>query len=768
MVSGSAGRRQWIRSWGRGDRPAGSELLASDVLDSYRVADDVLDLDGRVPVHYFTYTPNFGDLLSPWIVEKLTGREVVLADREQPHYTVIGSILNECTDSSIAWGTGTYGSEGVRELSRNMRITAVRGPLTRSKLAADHGFGLAVPEVYGDAALLAPLVYRPDVTQTHEYGFVVRWSERRWARAKYGPDIKLIDFARTDIEEVIRDLLSCRKIITSSLHGLIVADAYGIPNAWLASGTPRGGEYKFYDYFASVKKFRTPQRFDAAAADRVTGELLEEAFTFHGDPIDYDPRPLLDACPFLKRASTPAADLDPASRIAESRSRREPNKLRRTVPGVQELLPSLGFFGGTAADHLSVRVTEPVQELRLFLPAKQPGQLDLRGIQLAKAGRPVHVDAPKVTIEQSSFAGSADNASFNGPVRTTRQPGAWWVARFDAPVDVDEVRVLNQLDHRGVRGQRLNVAVIGGDDTEIARCSVDSDKAVTATLRLIHDITSISIEPTDLASADAGTELRRRVVDELVARLGDGMQGRSAREHQLLFALIPTRAADVELTDNDLRLLGCLLAKERRRVSGASTSVRSFGNVLNTRELLDRIEEATNEAAQMIGADPVTLTRKGFRAGEVLKRRHAAYLQLLDRALVTIRGLGFTPVLGSGTLLGAVRDGEFLPYDDDIDVLAHAPAESDWSKLADRVREMGWEVRTHKSGFHLIDPESRLHIDVHPAPTDDPDALLPVSTVMLRGRAYPAPADPKAILEARYGSGWSSPDRYYGWPWPLD
>lgn len=764
--SGSSDRRFWGRSRRDGARPTAPDLLTSDLIADYQVADDLLEVDGRVPVHYFTYTPNFGDLLSPWIVEKLTGRQVRLADRDQPHYTVIGSILNECTDSSIAWGTGTYGSEGVRELSRKMRITAVRGPLTRSKLAADHGFGLAVPEVYGDPALLAPLVYRPDVPKTHEYGFVVRWSERRWARATYGPDIKLIDFARTDIEEVIRDLLSCRKIITSSLHGLIVADAYGIPNAWLASGTPRGGEYKFYDYFASVKKFRTPQRFDAAAAEEVTGELLESAFTFQGDAIDFDPRPLLDACPFLRRAKDPAAtDLDAASRISESRKQRDSNKLRRTVAGVPSLLPSLGFFGGTAADHLSVRVAEPIQEIRLFLPAKQPGQLDLRGVQLAEAGRPLRLDAGKVTIEQSSYAGDSRTATINGQVRTARQPGAWWVARFDAPVDADEVRVLNQLDHRGVRARRLNLAVIGSTGSEIARRSCDSDTAVRDTLRLIEDLTEIAIDPDDLETVAAGAELRSRVVEAMAARFDEDPAARSAREHQLLIGLLPTDSG--ELTDNDLRLLGYLLAAERRRVSGAATSVRSFSRVLTTSDLLDRVEQETRSAAERIGTDPVTLTRKGFRSGEVLRRRRDAYLQLLDRTLVTLRGLGLSPVLGSGTLLGAVREGTFLPFDDDIDVLVPIGPADQTEELAGRVRTMGWEVRLHKSGFHVIDPENRLQIDVHLAATDDLDAMLPATTVTLDGREFPAPADPKSYLESRYGPGWSSRDRYHGWPWTL-
>ncbi len=266
----------------------------------YRIADLLLTDDGEVPLTWFTYKTNFGDLMSPWLLEKMTGRKAVRADTTRPHYVMIGSIINKGTPHSIFWGTGTYGTEAKREVDAEARYTAVRGPLTRSKLGAAMAFGIDVPAVYGDPALLAPLYFHPTVKVTHEYGVVVRWKERAWAKATYGPGVKLIDFARGDIEEVIREMLSCRRILSSSLHGLIVADAYGIPNAWLASGTPRGGEFKFHDYFASVRKLRTAQTFDPAAQE-VTAELLRRSLEFDGRLIDFNYRTLLDACPFLER-----------------------------------------------------------------------------------------------------------------------------------------------------------------------------------------------------------------------------------------------------------------------------------------------------------------------------------------------------------------------------------------------------------------------------------------------------------------------------------
>src|SRR5699024_10192689 len=162
-------------------------------------------------------------------------------------------------------------------------------------------FGIDAPQVYGDPAPLAPLYYYPKVKITHDFGVVVRWKERSWAKAKYGSGVELIDFARGDVEEVIRDMLSCRKILSSSLHGLIVADAYGIPNAWLESGTPRGGEFKSHDSFASVHKRRAPQSCSPDAQE-VTSQVLKEKSDFDARPITFNYRKLLDACPFLTRA----------------------------------------------------------------------------------------------------------------------------------------------------------------------------------------------------------------------------------------------------------------------------------------------------------------------------------------------------------------------------------------------------------------------------------------------------------------------------------
>jgi pyruvyltransferase len=134
---------------------------------------------------------------------------------------------------------------------------------------------------------------------------VVRHSEIVWRSLKAGAGVRLIDLASGDVETVTREIMSCKRIISSSLHGLVIADAYGIPNAWLGSdgreggSRPNGGEYKFYDYFAAVSKIRHAQYIDVGTT-LVDADALTRQVIFDGRPLDFDYRFLLDSCPFLQ------------------------------------------------------------------------------------------------------------------------------------------------------------------------------------------------------------------------------------------------------------------------------------------------------------------------------------------------------------------------------------------------------------------------------------------------------------------------------------
>ncbi len=291
---------------------AESEYAGPDELralrESYRPADGLPLVGGCIPLVWWTDTANYGDLLSPWLVGRVAQRPVVFAPPKHESYVAVGSVVTRARKKgSTVWGSGSFGSERRSLFKSGAHYRAVRGPLTRSRLL---DVGIDCPRVYGDPALLVPMYFWPQVEKTHEVGIVIRHSEHLWRDVAPDGPVKVIDFGSEDIDTVTRDILSCRTIISSSLHGLIIADAYGIPSAWLGAdggqvggSRPNGGEFKYHDYFASVNKLRAPHYVDLRG-EEWSPESLAERFEYDARPIEFDRAALLDACPFVTRSSS--------------------------------------------------------------------------------------------------------------------------------------------------------------------------------------------------------------------------------------------------------------------------------------------------------------------------------------------------------------------------------------------------------------------------------------------------------------------------------
>jgi len=255
----------------------------------------VIEVDGKIPMRWWDNEKNFGDLLGPWLAEKMTGKPVVWANKDEPHYLTIGSILSRVSPTSVMWGIGSFGTEGKMRVKGAGTPLAVRGPLTRARFEM---FGGKAPRVYGDPALLVADYYHPTIEKQYELGVVLRWSERKRIENLKLDGVLVIDLLTDDIEGTIDAFLSCKRILTTSLHGLIVSDAYGIPNAWLTADTGRGKEHKFWDYLLSVGKERQPVEFDFGDND-LTVDKLVSVFNFDSRPISLDLEPLRASCPFI-------------------------------------------------------------------------------------------------------------------------------------------------------------------------------------------------------------------------------------------------------------------------------------------------------------------------------------------------------------------------------------------------------------------------------------------------------------------------------------
>lgn len=198
---------------------------------------------GRMRTYWDPDTKNFGDVLTPVILRHL-GHDLERVDRgEHGKVLAIGSVMNALRPGDVVWGTGVQHDR--RYQAPTATFLAVRGPITRSCID-----GVSVPQVYGDPALLLPEVYNPtEIEVANKLGIMPHFVDATPARKRY-PDALYID-VRGGWRRVIRQMKACERIITTSLHGVIAADAYGIPVTWHGSYTDAlvSTNLKFQDYY---------------------------------------------------------------------------------------------------------------------------------------------------------------------------------------------------------------------------------------------------------------------------------------------------------------------------------------------------------------------------------------------------------------------------------------------------------------------------------------------------------------------------------------
>jgi pyruvyltransferase len=231
---------------------------------------------------WFTKVPNVGDALSSVIVEHVSnGTPVLVASRYRGKLLAVGSVLGRLAAGDSVWGAGAIRDAPISP-PPGVTFHAVRGPLTRGLVRAD------VPAIYGDPVMLLPRFYSPRTEKRFDIGVVPHFMDLGAARID-DPAIATID-VRSDWRTVVEQIVGCRAILSSSLHGLIVAEAYGVPAIWIAI-TDRGigGGFKFRDYYLSTER-EPPESLP-------WGRALQTFERRFPDPPRMELEPLVEAWP---------------------------------------------------------------------------------------------------------------------------------------------------------------------------------------------------------------------------------------------------------------------------------------------------------------------------------------------------------------------------------------------------------------------------------------------------------------------------------------
>lgn len=245
---------------------------------------------------------NFGDWIGPYLFKKITGMaplhcRVWRVSPPDSLYFTVGSIFRKIKkpDVAIVWGSGTLDMQTTPQ--RPKRTLALRGPLSQQIFDQ---LGFDVPDVVGDPGLCLPLYYRPHlIEKKYRLGIVPHGFDlEAWTKITLPPDVKLINVDR-NVEEVIDDIVSCEKIASSSLHGIIEAHAYGIPACWIRPIEEEliGDDTKFFDYFRSVDlPVSEGVEVSGREADFITRSFDE--YSIPSKDIAQMAMNLLEVCPF--------------------------------------------------------------------------------------------------------------------------------------------------------------------------------------------------------------------------------------------------------------------------------------------------------------------------------------------------------------------------------------------------------------------------------------------------------------------------------------
>lgn len=262
-------------------------------------------------LYWSVYDPfNFGDWIGPFLYKKISGKDAWFGlPSSYGRNTVFmsaGSILYLARENCVVWGSGILTRK--TSFPRPWNILAVRGPYSRERCKE---LGYSCPEIYGDPGILLPRFYDPIVSSNSiksELGIIPHFRDFAYVteRFRLADDVIIID-VRHPIDQIIDQLVSCKRIVSSSLHGIIVAHAYGVPAGWVSFGTRLGGDgVKFLDHYASIGIF-APECLEDALEISIA-DLISYADSFPALDVTERSNKLIEVCPFPKLTSFISSD----------------------------------------------------------------------------------------------------------------------------------------------------------------------------------------------------------------------------------------------------------------------------------------------------------------------------------------------------------------------------------------------------------------------------------------------------------------------------
>ena len=219
-------------------------------------------------LYWWNEVPNLGDRLTQLLLFH-RGVAVEWTPVQQAEMVGIGSVLELFDGKAVTvFGTGRAGPKAPRTDLTRANVLALRGMKTW-ELTDRHS-----EPVLGDPGLLAAdlIPHRRDAY----VATVAHWKDQERMMTLY-PGARFVD-VRGDPMDALVAIADAERVVSSSLHGIVLADAFGKPRLWDWFGGTQAGGFKFHDYGSVVGAFEPGEwkQVDASSTKKELRQCLSQ------------------------------------------------------------------------------------------------------------------------------------------------------------------------------------------------------------------------------------------------------------------------------------------------------------------------------------------------------------------------------------------------------------------------------------------------------------------------------------------------------------